>query len=954
MTRFQHHRRSSSRRAPAEGLHAAGTAADPQPVPAGAVQNVSAEVDRLGSLRAAITSHVTSCQSKLTDVLTKSFRQQKLGKPHGEELMLTELISAEKYEALLRGLERSKNLALEATVQDMETLRNLQEGLSKEELGKLERVLKILQDTIVWRWSGCVLGLDKSKAFQAAYEHDLTVDKKLDASSKLTQARSKILAELAGMFDTKSKPRRARIRGGEDSGSAIGQSSDRGADAGAGAAKQSSRRPRRQQPSNPASSADTPEASAIDPFELASEPGGCALEPAAFPAEPAVPSVQPASASDEDPHATCAAAADLPVAAAAWPRWHSYSAAETAEWREEKFYDNVSYTPTDDSRYYSKWQTSETPGASSAWYPDSNAQYNVNAPLSEVDCEPNEPERVGRLDYNSATAAPVHRDVMLLMLPGLLKELSSATTEDKADKVVQFLLSLQLEDQDRTDMLNALLQAVKIQIRNPGILSHILKAMAVLLGQGFLLHFLEPDPPAHQQELPFLMMRLSDDALPASILVPALAEAVELCAAEQSAACGQVVGAICSLLRMAPEATEPNIAAKCFGSLLALQLQPNMAEAVSCWLVSQPVFRRLQLRCIKFLTNLCRRTGKILGLHFHAGDRSVASLPELMPETELGRNFRLQVLQLASSYCDARVDRVSELYRLLAHLMPLKETLNLVWQRQSPLEVARAVLDEVRADQSLNTLVTEWQKSVWSECEHDPGKSALQRRWVDLVKELQKKGGLGQAVQQSWQYSPEVKQILLKETTEKCPPDCIGRLERIGLLFGVDQDVFHYFQLFKNDTFLLYFCKSLANLHDLQTFGEEGSSMHLKAGELLLSLPIPEHGMAVSALMTAMGKLLKGLPSNLVQQGISVIFQAISANDMPEEEQYHEHYLYRMHLFLEALESLSILMPGVDKQLFSNHQIIFENLIRASRVPAKVNRSARFMFKLAGGTLASD
>ena len=87
----------------------------------------------------------------------------------------------------MRGLERSKNLALEAAVQDVENLRSLQEGLSKDELSKIERVQKVLQDTIVWRWSGCVLGLDKSKAFQAAYRHEETVAKQLEASSKLTQ-----------------------------------------------------------------------------------------------------------------------------------------------------------------------------------------------------------------------------------------------------------------------------------------------------------------------------------------------------------------------------------------------------------------------------------------------------------------------------------------------------------------------------------------------------------------------------------------------------------------------------------------------------------------------------------------------------------------------------------------------------------------------------------------------
>ena len=127
----------------------------------------------------------------------------------------------------------------------------------------------------------------------------------------------------------------------------------------------------------------------------------------------------------------------------------------------------------------------------------------------------------------------------------------------------------------------------------------------------------------------------------------------------------------------------------------------------------------------------------------------------------------------------------------------------------------------------------------------------------------------------------------LQETTERWnPADCVGRLERIGLLFGVDDDVFHYFQLAKNDTFILYFCKSLANLHDLQTFGEEGSPMHVKIGELLLSLQIPEHGMAVSALMTATGELLKGLPTHLDQKGISIILQALNANDMPEEDPY--------------------------------------------------------------------
>ena len=60
-----------------------------------------------------------------------------------------------------------------------------------------------------------------------------------------------------------------------------------------------------------------------------------------------------------------------------------------------------------------------------------------------------------------------------------------------------------------------------------------------------------------------------------------------------------------------------------------------------------------------------------------------------------------------------------------------------------------------------------------------------------------------------------------------------------------------------------------------------------------------------------------------------------------------------MGMFLEALESLSILMLA-GGQLSSKDQAIFESLMRASRVPAKVNRYAQLMFRAAGGTLSHE
>ena len=152
--------------------------------------------------------------------------------------------------------------------------------------------------------------------------------------------------------------------------------------------------------------------------------------------------------------------------------------------------------------------------------------------------------------------------------------------------------------------------------------------MAGLFGHSFLFKYLEPVSPEPQEELSVVMMHISDSTLPADVLVPALAAAIEGCtAAEQACACGCVVGAICSLLKLAPETTEPIIAQQCFESLLTLQLGPTLAEAVSCWLGNQPVFKRLQGRCLKFLTSLCCRAGKIFGLHFRNADRSVSMLP---------------------------------------------------------------------------------------------------------------------------------------------------------------------------------------------------------------------------------------------------------------------------------------------------------------------------------------
>ena len=98
----------------------------------------------------------------------------------------------------------------------------------------------------------------------------------------------------------------------------------------------------------------------------------------------------------------------------------------------------------------------------------------------------------------------------------------------------------------------------------------------------------------------------------------------------------------------------------------------------------------------------------------------------------MGRRFRLQILHLTNDIADARA---CELYRLLVHPVPLKEALNAVWRRHSRIEIARAVLDEVATDPSLNTLITEWHNSVWSDCEHDPWRFALNRRWADLVKD---------------------------------------------------------------------------------------------------------------------------------------------------------------------------------------------------------------------------
>ena len=207
------------------------------------------------------------------------------------------------------------------------------------------------------------------------------------------QARGKILDDLAEMLDAERKTCRTQVQKVQESSSPSGHSADRAA----GAASRSTMRPRHQQQTVPSDSTGLQETA---PDGFTTEQPSSAQEQVSLVPEADDTPAQSASTdlvvAEDLALATSPASAEQLCPASARPQGF------VSTWQENKFYDNASYTPTDDSRYYRKWQRSEMPASNAGWYPEESGNYTTNANVSEEQYDAYEPRPEGKPDYNTS------------------------------------------------------------------------------------------------------------------------------------------------------------------------------------------------------------------------------------------------------------------------------------------------------------------------------------------------------------------------------------------------------------------------------------------------------------------------------------------------------------------------------------------------------------------------